>query len=233
MYIQACIIQGRRHLADDCRQFVCSAQRRAVAFAATATVAASLLLCCPYCFRCLVLCWAARAAKTTTGLVWGPPSVWLVHTHTLMNNAHLLRAVAARCWWAIRTHIHTDIHTQTRYSRQTRRQSVDAALSHSQTERRARVVLVVVVRAVFIRSVHFATFRFVLARMYVCVCVSSERAATTADSRTNDEPTADSRQQPADVVGPASLERNFEVERRRQNNCVLDSLPCGCGSRVA
>jgi len=34
-----------------------------------------------------------------------------------------------------------------------------------------------------------------------------------------------------DNDGPASLERIFEVERRRQNNCVLDSSPCGCGSR--
>lgn len=73
MCAHACIIQGRRHLADDCRQFVCSVQRRAVAFAASASAIVAA-----WC------CWAARAAKTITGLVWrlrrrrwlwGPPSV--------------------------------------------------------------------------------------------------------------------------------------------------------------
>lgn len=76
MCVHACIIQGRRHLADDCRQFVCSAQHRAVAFAVSASVAASAVAGAAWC------CWAARPVKTTTGLVWrrrrwlwGPPSV--------------------------------------------------------------------------------------------------------------------------------------------------------------
>lgn len=56
-------------------------------------------------------------------------------------------------------------------------------------------------------------------RRCAAVCVSERARAKPAATAT---PTAT-----ATAAERGSLERIFELERRGQNNCVLDSLPCG------